>query len=78
MDLLDENIRFPPMKDYESLHDPYLKSHFTKDKIQKHLKKDGFISESGRVICSLTDINDYRKYHRRITAENAQQQYRDQ
>ncbi|GFV78868.1 uncharacterized protein TNCV_4079681 [Trichonephila clavipes] len=78
MDLFDQNNYRPAMIEYESLHDPHLKSHFKKDKIRQHLKKDGFISESGRVICSLKDINDYRNYQRRIIAEKIQQQYRDQ
>ncbi|GFR11782.1 uncharacterized protein TNCT_345311 [Trichonephila clavata] len=78
MDLFDEYNYRPAMKEYESLHDPHLKAHFKKDKIRQHLKKDGFVSESGRVICSLKDINDYREYQRRIIAERIQQQYRDQ
>ncbi|KAF8795568.1 Fibrous sheath-interacting protein 2 like protein [Argiope bruennichi] len=77
MDLQDENNFRPPKKIYHSLHDPYLKAHFNKRKILKHLMKNGYVSKSGRVICSLDDINEYREYTRRILAERIQQKYRD-
>ncbi|GBL86390.1 hypothetical protein AVEN_164560-1 [Araneus ventricosus] len=78
MDLRDENNLRPPMKVYHSLNDPHLKAHFNKKEIRKHLKKDGYVSKSGKVVCSLEDINEYREYTRRILAERIQQIYRDQ
>lgn len=76
MDLDDENNLRPPMKSYHSLLDSHLKAHFKKEKIRKHLVKNGYATESGRVICALGDINEYREYTRRILAERVQQMYR--
>ncbi|GIX84367.1 uncharacterized protein CDAR_120111 [Caerostris darwini] len=78
MDLFDNYNRHLPMKYYESLHDPCLKHHFHKDKLRRHLEKQGYVTKSGNVVCTLKDINDYRDYQRRILAEKALQLYRDQ
>ena len=77
-DLEDENNLRLPSTSYENLHDSNLKKYFENDHISEHLKKKGFITDSGRTTCPLSDINRYRVYQRRILAAEVQKKYRDQ
>ncbi|XP_071040647.1 probable serine/threonine-protein kinase kinX [Parasteatoda tepidariorum] len=78
MDLYDEYNLQKPHYTYNSLYDPYLKSYFKRKTMREHLEKEGFVSESGKVICTLRDINDYRIYSRRVLAAEALQKYHDE
>lgn len=52
--------------EYQPLHDPHLKSHFNSAMMRRHLIRKGFISEDGKVLCSLKEFNQYRQYLRHI------------
>ncbi|ESO95472.1 hypothetical protein LOTGIDRAFT_160625 [Lottia gigantea] len=52
--------------EYQSLHDPHLKSHFNLRTMRRHLVRNGFITSSGEVICTLREFNQYRQYLRRL------------
>ncbi|XP_062603625.1 uncharacterized protein LOC134265435 [Saccostrea cucullata] len=52
--------------EYQPLHDPHLKNHFNIPRMQRHLRKNGFITEEGQVICNLREFNQYRQYLRKI------------
>ena len=50
------------LMEYNSLHDPYLKSYFYQPTMQTKLTKNGFINEELDVICSLRKYNAYRHF----------------
>eukprot|EP00075_Anas_platyrhynchos_P009409 XP_027298662.1 uncharacterized protein LOC113839652 [Anas platyrhynchos] len=48
--------------EYNCLHDPHLQAYYNhKDSLQS-LKSKGFITSSGKVVCSLKEFNEYRQY----------------
>ncbi|XP_049653465.1 trichohyalin-like [Accipiter gentilis] len=48
--------------DYNSLHDPHLRAyHKRKDNLQR-LKREGYVTSDGRVVCTLKEFNEYRQY----------------
>ncbi|XP_030358823.1 fibrous sheath-interacting protein 2 isoform X1 [Strigops habroptila] len=58
--------------EYNSLHDPHLQAyHRRKDHLQM-LKREGYITYDGKVICSLKQFNEYRHYltQLKVDAEN--------
>lgn len=77
-DLADENNLRLPSASYENLHDPYVKKYFENKSVFEHLRKERFITESGKTKCSLSDINRYRVYQRRILAAEALKTLRDE
>ncbi|KAL4224670.1 Fibrous sheath-interacting protein [Mactra antiquata] len=64
-DLRDPNGQYIS-NEYQPLHDPHLRSHFNSQLMRRHLIKRGFISEDGKVLCSLKEFNQYRQYLRHI------------
>ncbi|XP_060561980.1 uncharacterized protein LOC132721660 [Ruditapes philippinarum] len=64
-DLRDPNGNYIS-NEYQPLHDPHLKTHFKSSMMHRHLIKKGFISEDGKVLCSLKEFNEYRRYLRHI------------
>ena len=50
------------LMDYNSLHDPYLKSYFYCHEKKTKLIKNGFITKELDVICSLKEYNAYRNF----------------
>ncbi|XP_061178087.1 uncharacterized protein LOC133186789 [Saccostrea echinata] len=52
--------------EYQPLHDPHLKNHFNIPRMQRHLRKNGFITDDRQVICNLREFNQYRQYLRKI------------
>jgi hypothetical protein len=61
--------------EYQPLHDPHLKTHFSTPRKQRHLRKNGFITEEGKVICNLKEFNRYRQYlHKLCLLEIAKEQ----
>ncbi|XP_075022238.1 uncharacterized protein LOC142089545 isoform X2 [Calonectris borealis] len=48
--------------EYNSLHDPHLQAyHKRKDNLQR-LKREGYITSDGKVVCTLKELNEYRQY----------------
>ncbi|KAJ1200118.1 hypothetical protein NDU88_003945 [Pleurodeles waltl] len=47
---------------YNNLHDPHLSAYYKRKKMLQKLKRDGFITDDNKVICSLKEFNDYRQY----------------
>ncbi|XP_046582878.1 vicilin-like seed storage protein At2g18540 [Haliotis rubra] len=64
-DLTDPN-GMSMSSEYHPLHDPHLRSHYSVSRMRRHLVRNGFITESGMVICNLKEFNKYRQYLRRI------------
>ncbi|XP_067655975.1 fap1 adhesin-like [Haliotis asinina] len=64
-DLTDPN-GMSMSSEYHPLHDPHLRSHYSVPRMRRHLVRNGFITESGMVICNLKEFNKYRQYLRRI------------
>lgn len=64
-DLRDPNGKYITTE-YRPLHDPHLKAHFSTPVMRRHLVRKGFISEDGKVLCSLKELNQYRQYLRHI------------
>lgn len=60
-DLQDPNGKYVS-NEYQPLHDPHLKSYFNTKLMRRGLIKKGFISEDGRILCSLKELNEYRHY----------------
>ncbi|KAK3104092.1 hypothetical protein FSP39_024350 [Pinctada imbricata] len=52
--------------EYQPLHDPHLRHHFSSPKMRRHLERNGFITNEGKVICNLKEFNQYRQYLRKI------------
>ncbi|KAK4812744.1 hypothetical protein QYF61_018293 [Mycteria americana] len=48
--------------EYNSLHDPHLQAyHKRKDNIRR-LKREGYVTSDGKVVCTLKEFNEYRQY----------------
>ena len=48
--------------EYNSLHDPYLKSYFNTEAMKNKLMKSKFVTEDLYVKCSLKEYNEYRRF----------------
>ncbi|XP_032054407.1 fibrous sheath-interacting protein 2 [Aythya fuligula] len=48
--------------EYNCLHDPHLQAYYNRKDTLQSLKSKGFITSSGKVVCSLKDFNEYRQY----------------
>lgn len=60
--------------EYQPLHDPHLKNHYNLPRMRRHLRKKGFITARGKVICNLREFNQYRQYlHKMCLLEMAQE-----
>ena len=67
-DLTDpEALQFS--NEYQSLHDPHLKSYLGRPLMKYRLVKGGFITCDGKVLCTLREYNEYRRYLRRQELE---------
>nr|KAF6392613.1 hypothetical protein mPipKuh1_007802 [Pipistrellus kuhlii] len=47
---------------YNSLHDPHLRTYHSREDIRRRLRKGGYITRNNEVICSLKEFNQYRQY----------------
>ena len=54
--------RRPGPSDYNALNDPYLKGFMDNAAMQRRLHEHGLLSSSGRVQCSLRELNQFRNY----------------
>ncbi|XP_075625145.1 uncharacterized protein LOC142604181 [Balearica regulorum gibbericeps] len=55
--------------EYNSLHDPHLQAYYKrKDNLQR-LKKGGYVTSDGKVVCTLKEFNEYRQYLTRLKLE---------
>ncbi|KAK2520580.1 hypothetical protein Q9233_011216, partial [Columba guinea] len=55
--------------EYNSLHDPHLQAyHQRKDNLER-LKRQGFLTSNGNVVCSLKEFNQYRQYRTMLKLE---------
>ncbi|XP_068556990.1 uncharacterized protein [Anas acuta] len=48
--------------EYNCLHDPHLQAYYSRKDSLQSLKSKGFITSSGKVVCSLKEFNEYRQY----------------
>lgn len=61
-----------PGSDYNSLLDPGLQKYLNNPRIREHLIKSGQITESGRIVCTLKELNAYRRHLARKQARAVQ------
>ncbi|KAM9178246.1 fibrous sheath-interacting protein 2 [Mergus octosetaceus] len=48
--------------EYNCLHDPHLQAYYNRKDTLQSLKSKGFITSSGKVVCSLKEFNESRQY----------------
>ncbi|XP_023222263.1 trichohyalin-like [Centruroides sculpturatus] len=72
-DLSDPYLHYLPSNEYNALSDPNCRHYFYRPSIYRHLMKEGFISESNRVIVNLADFNKYRAYLNRLHVNEIKQ-----
>ncbi|KAK2520566.1 hypothetical protein Q9233_011202, partial [Columba guinea] len=64
--------------EYNSLHDPHLQAyHQRKDNLER-LKRQGFLTSNGNVVCSLKEFNQYRQYRTMLKLEAEKASIREQ
>ncbi|PSN41598.1 hypothetical protein C0J52_17609, partial [Blattella germanica] len=61
-DLAGNDINFK----YNPLHDEHLRPFFSRKINRKYLIEKGYINKKGEVICSLKELNDYRRYLKKV------------
>ncbi|XP_074787052.1 uncharacterized protein LOC141972890 isoform X4 [Athene noctua] len=63
-------------REYNSLHDPYLKAYHNRRRNFRRLREAGLVTSDGQVTCTLKEFNDYRQYllTLRVQAENVARQ----
>ncbi|XP_074786983.1 uncharacterized protein LOC141972846 [Athene noctua] len=63
-------------REYNSLHDPYLKAYHNRRRNFRRLREAGLVISDGQVTCTLKEFNDYRQYllTLRVQAENVARQ----
>ncbi|XP_070640594.1 fibrous sheath-interacting protein 2-like isoform X8 [Bos indicus] len=64
--------------DYNSLHDPHLKSYYRRKDILRRLKKGGYITSNNKVVCTLKELNKYRQYLTRLKLDSERNYVREQ
>ncbi|XP_078578748.1 uncharacterized protein LOC144863447 isoform X2 [Branchiostoma floridae x Branchiostoma japonicum] len=64
--------------EYNLLHDPHLKPFFSSPYVKHRLIKNGFITEDGKVLCTLKEFNQYRQYLRKISLDHYRHERRRQ
>lgn len=55
---------------YNALHDPHAQAYLQKPGIRKFLMKQGLITKTGQVLCSVKDFNKYRAYLNTLYTED--------
>ncbi|XP_072182262.1 uncharacterized protein [Diadema setosum] len=73
-----EGLEFDPVAaglccEYKSLHDPHLKSHYTRPVTYERLVKSGHITADGMVRCTLKEFNEYHQYLKSVRLEKLTQ-----
>ncbi|XP_074964888.1 uncharacterized protein LOC142064166 isoform X2 [Phalacrocorax aristotelis] len=48
--------------EYNSLHDPHLRAYHKRQDNLQRLKRGGFVTSDGKVVCTLKEFNEYRQY----------------
>lgn len=51
---------------YKPLHDPHLRALIKSPYMRRRLRKGGFITRDGKVLCTLKEFNEWRQYLRKI------------
>ncbi|XP_019626668.1 PREDICTED: microtubule-associated protein futsch-like [Branchiostoma belcheri] len=64
--------------EYSLLHDPHLKPFYSSPRVKHRLVKNGFITEDGKVLCTLKEFNQYRQYLRKISLDHYRNERRRQ
>eukprot|EP00057_Strongylocentrotus_purpuratus_P025957 XP_011680431.1 PREDICTED: fibrous sheath-interacting protein 2 [Strongylocentrotus purpuratus] len=60
--------------EYQSLHDPHLKSYYTTRATYGRLIKSGYITPEGMVKCTLKEFNEYHQYLKSVQLEKITQE----
>ncbi|XP_071478407.1 uncharacterized protein [Diadema antillarum] len=73
-----DGLEFDPVAaglccEYKSLHDPHLKSHYTRPVTYERLVKSGHITADGMVRCTLKEFNEYHQYLKSVRLEKLTQ-----
>ncbi|GAB0206326.1 fibrous sheath-interacting protein 2-like [Grus japonensis] len=55
--------------EYNSLHDPHLRAYHNRKDILQRLKREGYVTSDGKVVCTLKEFNQYRQYLTRVKLE---------
>ncbi|XP_066304427.1 serine-rich adhesin for platelets-like [Branchiostoma lanceolatum] len=55
--------------EYNLLHDPHLKPFYSFPGVKQRLVRNGFITQDGKVLCTLKEFNQYRQYLRKISLD---------
>ncbi|GAB0197181.1 hypothetical protein GRJ2_002183400 [Grus japonensis] len=55
--------------EYNSLHDPHLQAYYKRKDNLRRLKKEGYVTSDGKVVCTLKEFNEYRQYLTRLKLE---------
>ncbi|KAG8192066.1 hypothetical protein JTE90_025330 [Oedothorax gibbosus] len=61
-----------PDSEYNSLLDPGLQTYFNKPAVRENLIKSGLMTKNGRIVCTLKELNDYRRHLARKQARAVQ------
>ncbi|KAM6106516.1 uncharacterized protein FYN12_014888 isoform 1-T1 [Phoenicopterus ruber ruber] len=48
--------------EYNSLHDPHLQAYHNRQDNIRRLKRAGYVTSDGQVVCTLKEFNEYRQY----------------
>ncbi|CAG2056244.1 unnamed protein product [Timema podura] len=65
---------------YDALHDGNLRRLLAQEGLQRRLKELGLITDNGEAVCSLKQLNEYRRYLKRLHLDslNQERQHRDE
>lgn len=63
---------------YKPLHDPHLKQLIKSPYMRRRLRKGGFITRDGKVLCTLKEFNEWRQYLRKIHLSLEKRKEREQ
>lgn len=59
---LSNTQEYSPFIEYNSLHDPHLKSYFYRPNMKRKLVANKFVTDDLRVLCTLKEYNAYRSF----------------
>nr|CAD7200380.1 unnamed protein product [Timema douglasi] len=65
---------------YDALHDGNLRRLLAQEGLQRRLKELGLMTDNGEAVCSLKQLNEYRRYLKRLHLDslNQERQHRDE
>ncbi|XP_021272781.1 fibrous sheath-interacting protein 2-like isoform X2 [Numida meleagris] len=64
--------------EYNSLHDPHLQAYHNRKANLRNLKNKGFVTDDGKVVCTLKEFNEYRQYLTRLKLEHEETKRREE